>query len=159
MMRLLVIATLAACSTPASWRGPDQAGTVRIHGDLIVRAEGDETISVTARVALDDAWATGFVLLRTGDLATAATSKHVQLARARAWQALAAMLASDPERSYRAAKLGSDAIRVLYVGNDGIMRADLYAMNKDFPLAAREMASSLRASLRAYTRRFHDEVW
>lgn len=158
MIRFLLVVAVTACS-PAAWRPPQLAETVRIENDVIVRAESDGTISVTARVVLDDASATGFVRLRTSELAVATGSKHVRLARARAWHALAAILAADPERSYRAAKLGSDAVRVLYVGNDGIMRAGFYASSKDFPEAAREMAASLQASLRAYARRFHDEVW
>ena len=158
MIRFLLVVTVAACS-PAAWRSAPSGETVRIERDLVVRAESDGTISVTARVMTDSASATGFVRLRNAELSSAATSKHVRLERARAFQALAAILAADPEQSYRAAKLGSDAIRVLYVGNDGIMRASLYARNNDYPLAARTMGSSLHDSLRAYTRRFHDEVW
>lgn len=159
-MRLLVIAMLAACSTPASWRGPDNAETVRIQGDLIVRAEGDNTISVTARVAIGAVEASGHVFLRTGDLATAATSPHVRLARARAWQTLAARLVVDPASSFEAAKKGSDELANVRGsdGNDAAKRAELARANNNMPEAAREMTAALRSYLRGYVTKFHADV-
>jgi len=159
MIRLLLVVAMTACS-PAAWRPPADAETVRVDGDLIVRGESDGTISVTARVMIDDASAAGFVRLRDAELSTAAGSKHVRLARARAWHALAVILAADPERSLQAAKRGIDEFdQVAFVRNDDLTRANFSIMSKDLPRAASKMTSSLHATLRSYVRRFHAEVW
>ncbi len=157
MIRLLLLAAMAACSGPATWRPPANAETVRVDRDLVVRAESDGTVSVTARVSLDTDSATGFVRVRNGDLTRASSSEHVRLARARAWHALAAILAADPERSFRAAKRGTEEIRRF--SNRGVKIAELARANNNLPEAARRMSSSLYDSLRSYVRKFHAEVW
>lgn len=159
-MRLLIVAMLVACSSPARWKPPELAETTRIQDDLLVRYEPDNTISVTARVAIGSVSASGHVFLRAGDLATAATSPHVRLARARAWQTLAARLVVDPASSFEAAKKGSDELANVG-GSDGsaaAKRAEL-ARTSNMPVAAREMAVALRQQLRGYVTKFHDEVW
>ena len=159
MIRLLVVVALTACS-PTTWRTPTNAETVHIDGDLVVRGESDGTTSVTARVMIDDVSATGFVRLRNADRSTAASSKHIRLARARAWYALAGIVSADPDRSLRAARQGADAIRyAVRLDTRAFMLANLSVRNNDVPDAARIMTEHLQFSLRVYIRRFHDEVW
>ncbi len=157
MIRFLFVVAMTAC-TPA-WRPPANAEMVRLDGDLVVRSESDGTISVTARVMIDDASATGFVRLRNADLSTAARSVHVRLARARAWYALA-LMAADSERALRAATRGIDEFdKVGFVRNDDLHRAKFSVLSKNTPRAANLMSRSLRGTLWSYTRRFHAEVW
>ena len=159
-MRLLIVAMLVACSSPARWKPPELAETTRIQDDLLVRYEPDNTISVTARVAIGSVSASGFVFLRTGDLATAAQSKHVRLARARAWQTLAAILASAPPSAFDAAKKGIDEIVIsgLNHGSEAVKRAELARASNNMPEAARVMMLALREYLRGYVATFHADV-
>ena len=86
------------------WKRPELAETTRSQGELIVRYEADDTIAVTTRVALGDVSASGFVFLRRSTLDTAAQSDHLRLARARAWQTLAAMFVVDQASSLAAVR-------------------------------------------------------
>ncbi len=158
-MRLPILALLVACSSP-SWKPPDLAETTRIQEKLIVRYEPDNTISVTAQVALGDVSASGHVFLRRSDLAKAAKSEHVRLARARAWHTLAVMMSAYPERALQAAIRGTEEIRrSIRVDSRASMLANLSVMNSDIPGAARTMTEFLHFSLRSYVRRFHADVW
>lgn len=159
MIRLVLVVALTAC-TPAAWRPPANAETVRMDGDVVVRGESDGTISLATIVKIGDVSATGFVRLRNAEFSTAARSKHIALARARAWYALAGLLLGDPALSLVAARRGSDAIgRMIRVDSRASTLANLSVMNNDIPDAARTMMEFLQFSLRAYVRRFHDEVW
>jgi hypothetical protein len=162
VIRLLLVATLAACSSPAArWRAPENAESIRVQGELVIRAEPDGTTSVTARVALDADSATGAVRLRGTELASAGQSKHVRLARARAWQALAATLAADPARAFEAANKGTEELSssVLNDSSMSVKRAELLRMDNKIGEAAVEMAGALRSYLRGYVTKFRDEAW
>lgn len=74
-------------------------GAIAIDGDLVVRGEADGPISVMASAKHGDRIAFGVVRLRRASIGSAAGSPHVVVARARAWQTLAAMLAGDAAAS------------------------------------------------------------
>ncbi len=149
----------AACG-PSEWRPPSDADRIAIADELIARVEPDATISVTASVELDGRHAPGAVRLRHGQLATALTSPHVRLARARAWQALAVMLQNTPDQSFAALEQAYKQLEATTYGDDGLhLRANLARTSGDLPDAIDKMSRSVAIEIRQYVRRYHDELW
>ncbi len=160
MMRAALIAiALAACGSH-EWKPPENVDHIEVKSGLVARIEPDATISVTALVTLDGQTAAGAVRLRSGDMQTALASPHVRLARARAWPALAEMLAATPERASEAAKSGNDELYHFAFGDDGYhLRAGAsHAAHADAD-ATRLMLIALRSNIHWYVNRHHAELW
>lgn len=155
-MRVLPLAIalgLVACGPPARRPTPG-AEALLLDRDLVVRRESDGVVSVLATVALDGTTAAGFIRLPRHRFETAARSHLTEIARARAWQTLARMVAADPERAYAAAKHGVLAVRDCADTRRGLHRASL---RREEPGGVADAAVLLRRllddSLRACLRR------
>ncbi|MGN6105373.1 MAG: hypothetical protein ACTHU0_09740 [Kofleriaceae bacterium] len=157
---LVVLLALAACGRPPRWSPPESARFVAIVDDLVVRGEVDGQISVMARVALDDRVAFGVVRLRRGELATAAKSPHVAVARARAWQTLSHLLAATPDRAYEAAQRGRMEIPGCAKRDIGDELAESLRNDPEQLVeAVRWKRAALVRHLECYVRVHHEEMW
>jgi hypothetical protein len=158
MKRFLVLVLLVACA-PKTWRWPVGSGEVVVQRETIVRTEFDGTTSVTVFERLHDRVAAGVVWLRGIDLRSAAASPHVVLAHARAWQALAVMLADTPDQAFEAAARGAELLAVDTNGDSAdFERRAFHERSRDTPYAARLLRDVLWFRLRAYVQRHRDVV-
>ena len=133
--------------------------TVAFSGDLVVREEGD-AVSVLAVARLATLSAAGVVRVTRTPFDKAATSTFADLARGRAWQALA-MQTTSPEETYEAAEKGMTAMT--YCSVDRRLSFLLDARTKkdqgDIVGAARAMRDLLDRSIQACLRRKYESAW
>lgn len=141
MSRLALVVALASCSAPA-WRPPSGAEMIAIYEDTAVRREEDGVVSVVSWVTLDGTSSAGFARLPRHSFETAASSPMVDIARGRAWQALARTLADQPERMYEAAHRGVIAAASCGVGHSSYHRWRIEQMRAE-PERLREAASEM----------------
>jgi hypothetical protein len=108
-MKVVLLFALVACTRSPTARPRAPGGAIVLVDDLVVRGESDGVVSVMARVTMDDLVAFGVIRLPTLDAARAATSPHVVVALARAWQTVSRM-AKTPSQAFEAARRGSEAL-------------------------------------------------
>lgn len=126
---------------------------------LVVRREEDGVVSVLATVTLDDVSAAGFVRLPRHAFETAAASAPVSIARARAWQTLAKMLAAKPEFVYEAAHSGALALANCVMFDASFVRRRVEMKRAEpggLAEAASEMQQLLDRSIPSCVRRYRD---
>jgi hypothetical protein len=130
-----------------------------IDGDLVVRGEADGTTIVLVTVTLGERSAVGHVRVRA-PVDAAARSRHLQLARARAWQVLATTLASvDEDLAFDAARRGVRALDGCCAHRNILDDTGMYAKHAELQFrqgdrapALTRMISVLRSRLYIYVR-------
>lgn len=158
MIRIALVLAIG-CSAPA-WHPAAHTDEIALAGTVVARGEADATVSVTTLVTLDDHTAPGTVRLRGVPVASALTSPHVRLARARAWQALSEMLAATPDRAYEAARLGNAELEGYAFGDDGYhLRARVAHDAHSERDALRLIRIALGANIDWYVRQYHAVLW